>query len=57
MIRKKKSRVNAWLVIGAVVLIVLLIIWLTFSEMAGDENGTELTLLNAATSVAQNLLT
>lgn len=55
--KEKKSRVNAWLVIGAVVLIVLLIIWLTFSEMAGDENGTELTLLNAAASVAQNLLT
>lgn len=55
--KEKKSRVSAWLVIGVLVLITLLIIWLTFSEMAGDENGTEITMLNAAASAAQNLLT
>lgn len=55
--RQKKSRVSAWLIIGVLVLIALLIIWLTFSEMAGDENGTEITMLNTAVAAAQNLLT
>lgn len=32
----KKSKVNPWLVIGVIVLIVLLFGWLTFADMAGD---------------------
>ncbi len=32
----KKSRVNMWLVIGALVLIALLIVWLTIADLWGD---------------------
>ena len=34
--RVKKSKINGWLVLGVVVLIVLLFGWLTFADMAGD---------------------
>lgn len=32
---KRKVRPNLWLIIGAVVLIILLL-WLTFADLAGD---------------------
>lgn len=34
--RQKKTKVNGWLVLGVIVLIVLLFGWLTFADMAGD---------------------
>ena len=34
--KKSKSKVNGWLVVGVIVLIVLLFGWLTFADMAGD---------------------
>lgn len=34
--RKKKNRVNVWLVIGVLILIALLIIWLTIADLWGD---------------------
>lgn len=33
---KRKVRPNLWLIIGAVVLIILLLLWLTFADLAGD---------------------
>lgn len=33
---RKKSRVNTWLVIGVIVLVVLLLVWLTMADLAGD---------------------
>lgn len=33
---ERKNKVNAWLVVGVIVLIVLLFGWLTFADMAGD---------------------
>ncbi len=33
---KKHNKVNIWLVIGVIVLIVLLIIWLTVADFTGD---------------------
>ncbi|MCI9286159.1 MAG: hypothetical protein HFJ91_10335 [Muribaculaceae bacterium] len=33
---KEKSRVNVWLVIGALVLIALLLLWLTMADLFGD---------------------
>lgn len=34
--RKKRSNVNLWIAIGAVVLIILLIVWLTMADLWGD---------------------
>lgn len=36
MSKGNKKKVNGWLVIGVIVLIVLLFGWLTFADMAGD---------------------
>lgn len=33
---KKKSRTNVWIAIGAIFLIILLILWLTFADLTGD---------------------
>ena len=33
---KRKVSPNLWLIIGAVVLIILLLLWLTFADLAGD---------------------
>lgn len=33
---KRKVRPNLWLIIGVVVLIILLLLWLTFADLAGD---------------------
>lgn len=33
---KRKKTTNMWLAIGAVFLIILLIIWLTVADLAGD---------------------
>lgn len=33
---KKNKKVNAWLVIGVIVLIVLLLVWLSVAEFTGD---------------------
>ncbi|MDE7408344.1 MAG: hypothetical protein K2M76_07980 [Muribaculaceae bacterium] len=35
-IREKKMRTSIWVGIGAVLLILLLIIWLTVADMSGD---------------------
>lgn len=34
--RKRKSSTGVWLAIGAIVLIILLIIWLTFADLSGN---------------------
>ena len=34
--KKEKSRVNVWLIVGVVVLIALLLIWLTVADLLGD---------------------
>lgn len=34
--RKRTNRTNIWLIIGAIVLIVLLLLWLTMADFAGD---------------------
>lgn len=36
MSKERKNKVNPWLVVGVIVLIVLLFGWLTFADMAGD---------------------
>ena len=36
MPKERKNKVNGWLVVGVIVLIVLLFGWLTFADMAGD---------------------
>lgn len=33
---KRKNRTSVWVAIGAVFLIILLIIWLTFADLTGD---------------------
>ena len=33
---KRRAKPNLWLIIGAVVLIVLLLLWLTFADLSGD---------------------
>lgn len=33
---KRRVRPNVWLIIGVVILIVLLLLWLTFADIAGD---------------------
>lgn len=34
--RKKKNRTSLWVAIGAIVLIILLLVWLTVADFAGD---------------------
>ncbi len=34
--RRNVKRTNIWVAIGAVILIILLIIWLTMADLAGD---------------------
>lgn len=36
MDHKKRKKINAWLLIGVLVLIVLLLIWLTIASFFGD---------------------
>ena len=36
MKEKSSNKTSVWLVIGALVLIILLILWLTFADLAGD---------------------
>lgn len=33
---KKKSKTPVWVAIGAIFLIILLIVWLTFADLTGD---------------------
>lgn len=33
---KKKNKINMWLAIGAIVLIILLLVWLTLADFSGD---------------------
>lgn len=33
---KENSKVNVWLVVGVIVLIVLLLVWLTVADFFGD---------------------
>lgn len=33
---KRKSSTGVWLAIGAIVLIILLIVWLTFADLSGN---------------------
>lgn len=33
---EKKKKVNAWLIIGVLVLIILLLVWLTIASFMGD---------------------
>lgn len=32
----RKNRTNVWVAIGAIVLIILLILWLTFADLTGN---------------------
>ncbi|MDE6278108.1 MAG: hypothetical protein K2M06_08375 [Muribaculaceae bacterium] len=34
--RRKRTRINIWVAIGAIFLIVLLILWLTFADLTGN---------------------
>ena len=34
--RQTRRRVNVWLIVGVVVLIVLLLFWLTWADLLGD---------------------
>ncbi|MCC8113681.1 MAG: hypothetical protein LIP03_06730 [Bacteroidales bacterium] len=34
--RRRKNKVNPWLLVGAIVLIVLLLLWLTVADFWGD---------------------
>ncbi|MCM1032601.1 MAG: hypothetical protein NC405_02470 [Odoribacter sp.] len=36
MTERKKNKTSIWIAIGAIILIVLLIIWLTFADFAGE---------------------
>ena len=36
---KKKKNGNIWVVIGACVLIILLLVWLTMADLWGDRRG------------------
>ncbi|MDE6333829.1 MAG: hypothetical protein K2L77_04185 [Muribaculaceae bacterium] len=36
MSKKSRNRINVWVAVGAAVLIVLLLVWLTVAFMAGD---------------------
>ncbi len=35
-LRRKNKYINTWVAIGAIVLIILLIIWLTMADLFGD---------------------
>ena len=32
----RRNRINVWVAIGAIILIILLIIWLTFADLTGN---------------------
>lgn len=34
--KEKKTRTQIWIAIGAIVLIVLLLVWLTFADLTGN---------------------
>lgn len=38
MSKTKVNRTSAWVAIGAIFLIILLILWLTFADFAGDND-------------------
>lgn len=40
---KKKSRINVWLLVGVIVLIILLLVWLTIADMWGDTDVVAMT--------------
>ena len=42
--RSRINRRNIWVAIGAIVLIILLIIWLTMADLAGDTDVAALIL-------------
>ena len=45
---KRKSHISAWLVIGVLVLIALLILWLTVADLFGDTDVAAQVLNNVA---------
>lgn len=53
---KKKTRVNVWLVIGALILIALLIIWLTIADLWGDTDVAA-QATGAVLAICNNFLT
>lgn len=48
------SRPSAWLVVGVIVLIILLIIWLTIADLWGDTDVVAMVLPNV--SIIKDLL-
>lgn len=48
------SRPSAWLVVGVIVLIILLIIWLTIADLWGDTDVAAMVLPNV--SIIKDLL-
>lgn len=32
----RRNRINVWVAIGAIILIILLIVWLTFADLTGN---------------------
>lgn len=36
MSKKSKNRINVWVAIGAAILIILLLVWLTVAFLSGD---------------------
>jgi hypothetical protein len=49
--KKKKSRINVWLLVGVIILIILLFVWLTIADLWGDTDVVAMTdcvkILNA----------
>lgn len=33
---KRRSRTNVWVAIGAIILIIILLLWLTFADLTGN---------------------
>lgn len=41
--KKKKSRINVWLLVGVIILIILLFVWLTIADLWGDTDVVAMT--------------
>lgn len=51
-----KNNVSAWIVIGVIVLIVLLIVWLTIADFWGDTDVAAFNTIEPATNLLKNIL-
>lgn len=46
--KQKNSKVNFWLLVGVIVLIVLLVIWLTMADLWGDTDVAARAIINTS---------